>query len=154
MPKMYSAAHEAITPISIHSDRGSNRMRWGNREMRSWDHLKNHTEKHIKFVLYSKKCQACQKKWRNGLFVTSGLGEIWTHYQYWRILYIGLFLPLLFSPFYNCKRFHPILDLPRYSCVNKDIICNIEFAQSSIRPLTMRAKGVKIKRGRIFPWIQ
>lgn len=56
MLKMYSVVYEVIIFISIYFDRGLNRMRWGNREMRSWDYLKNYIENYIKFVFYSKKC--------------------------------------------------------------------------------------------------
>lgn len=41
-----------------------------------------------------------------------------------------------------CKRIRPVLNSPKCRCVNRNIICDIKFTLSYIRPLT-RAKGAK-----------
>lgn len=59
---------------------------------------------------------------------------------------IFAFRPVIFLPFYIYKRFRLVLKLSRYNYVNKDIIFNIDFAQSLIRPPTSRVKEAKTKQ--------
>lgn len=47
-----------------------------------------------------------------------------------------------------------ILSSPKQSCVKWGVFLTFEFAQSLIRPLTIKAKEAKLKRGRTFPSIQ
>lgn len=66
----------------------------------------------------------------------------------------GYFHPMLFSPFYNCKCFFLVLKSPRWSCVNKDSICNIEFAQFFFLPFENEGERGEYKKGRMFPCLQ
>lgn len=45
-------------------------------------------------------------------------------------VYRVIFYPCNFRPFTLANSFAPSLNSPRYSCINRDIICNIEFALS------------------------
>ena len=56
---------------------------------------------------------------------------------------VGYFCPVLFSPFYTCKLFHPALNLLRHDCIMYKYITikkRNSVNHSKIGPLTMWAK--------------
>lgn len=68
----------------------------------------------------------------------------------------GYFHLMLFSPFFTCKRFRPVLNSPRQSCVQRQIIWDTCIR---IRPVLNSLADIEGKRGenqtgRIFPCIQ
>lgn len=58
----------------------------------------------------------------------------------------GYFHPEYFSPFFTCH----ILEFTQTHLCSKEVVCNICFHLILNFSLTMRAKGIKIRRGEYF----
>lgn len=61
---------------------------------------------------------------------------------------------MLFSPFFICKRFQPVLNSPRQSRLQKEIIWDMGIRSVLILPAYNKGERGKIKWGRIFPFLQ
>lgn len=69
----------------------------------------------------------------------------------YQIIVYCYFQPMLFSPFYTCKRIIPSWIRPDAIVLNEVLFARLKFAQSSICNLTTKTKRTKISEGEYYP---